>query len=249
MARGATPRLGGLLACACLLLCARRAPLPGCFCGPWAAAGPPLRAVAMRGMPTMGTAPDGKETLLEREARRQAAVEAEIAAEAAAPTVEADKLLNFGSSITGLLKPLLQAQAKFAAGDYDRDQVRAAIEAETRSAPVVVYTLSQSPFSIEAKRLLDESKVDYREIELAPLFFLADGENAAKRAELGAMTDRTSMPHIFINGQSIGGVYDGTPGLATLVESGELKTMDMAWFAAIQVLGFGKVQTSAPHRF
>merc|ERR1719356_398936 len=136
----------------------------------------------------MGTAPDGTETLLEREARRLAAVAEELAAEtaktaAAAPeaeAVKADPLLGFGSSITGLLKPVLQAQAKFAAGDYDQAGVRAALEAESKSAPVVVYTLSQSPFSI-----------------------------AAKRAELGAMTGRTSMPHVFINGQSIGGVYDG----------------------------------------
>merc|ERR1719356_1249808 len=155
----------------------------------------------------MGTAPDGTETLLEREARRLAAVAEELAAEtaktaAAAPeaeAVKADPLLGFGSSITGLLKPVLQAQAKFAAGDYDQAEVRAAIEAESKSAPVVVYTLSQSPFSIEAKRLLDESKVGYREVELAPLFFFADGE-------------------------SIGGVYDGTPGLASLVETGELQT-------------------------
>jgi len=124
-----------------------------------------------------------------------------------------------------MLKPILQAQAKFAAGDYDQAEIRAAIEAESKSAPVVMYTLSQSPFSIEAKRLLDESQIEYKEIELAPLFILAEGENAAKRAELGAMTNRTSLPHIFVNGQSIGGLYDGTPGLVPLVENGELETL------------------------
>lgn len=133
--------------------------------------------------------------------------------------------LRIGSSITALLKPLLNAQAKLAAGDYDKEAIRALINAESKSAPVVVYTLSQSPFSIDAKRLLTEATIDFKEIEVASLFFLAQGENAAKRAELGEMTGRTSMPHIFINGESIGGLYDGTPGLVPLIESGELEAM------------------------
>lgn len=124
-----------------------------------------------------------------------------------------------------MLTPVLQAQAKFAAGDYDKDEIRGLIEAESKSAPLVMYTLSQSPFSIEAKRLLEESSIEYKEIEIAPLFIQAEGDNAARRAELGEMTGRTSMPHIFINGESIGGLYDGTPGLAALIESGELEAM------------------------
>jgi len=119
----------------------------------------------------------------------------------------------------------LQAQAKFAAGDYDQVKVRGMIEDESKSAPVVLYTLTQSPFSVDAKRLLDESSIKYREIELAPLFILAEGESAARRAELGSMTGRTSMPHIFINGASIGGLYEGSPGLVPLIESGKLEKM------------------------
>jgi len=141
------------------------------------------------------------------------------------PTPEISPLLRLGSFITGLIKPFLQAQAKFAAGDYDQEKIRGLIEKESKSAPVVLYTLSQSPFSIDAKRLLDESSIKYKEIELAPLFILAEGENAARRAELGAMTGRTSMPHIFINGESIGGLYEGSPGLVPLIESGKLESM------------------------
>ena len=37
------------------------------------------------------------------------------------------------------------------------------------------------------------------------------------RAELGALTGRTSMPNVFIAGESIGGCNDGTPGLMPLI--------------------------------
>lgn len=174
--------------------------LPAAFCGPTRAASPPRR-VALRA---------------EEQARETSVAE---------PGLEINENLRFGSSLTGMLKPILQAQAKFAAGDYDQEAIRREIEVESKSAPVVMYTLSQSPFSIEAKRLLEESKVDYKEIEIAPLFILAEGDNAAKRAELGAMTDRTSLPHIFINGQSVGGLYDGSPGLVPLIENGEFEKM------------------------
>eukprot|EP00931_Biecheleriopsis_adriatica_P104358 TRINITY_DN79040_c0_g1_i1.p1 TRINITY_DN79040_c0_g1~~TRINITY_DN79040_c0_g1_i1.p1 ORF type:complete len:223 (-),score=56.37 TRINITY_DN79040_c0_g1_i1:53-721(-) len=156
-------------------------------------------------------------------ARSKNAASAEEEIALASP--EISEPLRFGSGLTGLIRPALQAQAKFAAGDYDEDRIRSLIEAESKSAPVVMYTLSQSPFSIDAKRLLNESSIEFKEIELAPLFILAEGDNAARRAELGKMTGRTSMPHIFINGQSIGGLYEGTPGLVPLIESGELADM------------------------
>merc|ERR1719436_1198629 len=109
------------------------------------------------------------------------------------------------------------------AGIYDRQEICALIEADAKSAPVVLYTYGLSPFSSEATRLLTEAGVDFKEIELAPEWFLMLGEPAAKRAELGEMTGRTSMPHIFLNGESIGGLYDGSPGLVPLIESGELQ--------------------------
>ena len=42
------------------------------------------------------------------------------------------------------------------------------------------------------------------------------------RQELENLTGQSSMPHIFIGGESIGGLSTGTPGLAALVESDEL---------------------------
>jgi len=131
--------------------------------------------------------------------------------------------LRAASGGMSLLKPIFAAEAKLQAGSYDPEEIRALIQADANSAPVVLYTYSLSPFSSEATRLLEEAGVEYKEIELAPEWFLMLGEPAQKRAELGAMTGRTSLPHIFINGESIGGLYDGTPGLVPLIESGELQ--------------------------
>jgi len=159
------------------------------------------------------------------EPKAETATDSASTAAAPSSSLEISEPLRFGSSLTGIIRPVLQAQAKFAAGDYDREKIQAVIKTESTSAPVVMYTLTQSPFSIDAKRLLKEKGVEYKEIELAPLFILAEGENAARRAELGEMTGRTSMPHIFINGKSIGGLYDGSPGLVPLIESGGLDKM------------------------
>jgi len=188
----------------CVLLTQRLS--PATFCGL-----PPSSRLAMQSHPT---------SFITAKAEQNS--EAVMATK---PTPEISFPLRLASFITGLLKPFVQAQATFAAGDYDKVKIRGLIEKESKSAPVVLYTLSQSPFSIDAKRLLDESSIKYREIELAPLFVLAEGDNAARRAELGSMTGRTSMPHIFINGESIGGLYEGSPGLVPLIESGKLEKM------------------------
>ena len=36
------------------------------------------------------------------------------------------------------------------------------------------------------------------------------------------MTNRTSVPNVFIGGKSIGGCNDGDPGLVPLLEQGQL---------------------------
>lgn len=131
--------------------------------------------------------------------------------------------LKLASAVMGLLKPFFAAQAAAQAADYDKAAVRAELEEEIKSAPVVLYTYGLSPFSSEAKRLLEGLKADYKEVELGPEWFLLAPPAAAKRAELGAMFGRTSLPHVFIGGRSIGGLVEGTPGLVPLLESGELK--------------------------
>ena len=57
--------------------------------------------------------------------------------------------------------------------------------------------------------------------EWLPGFLPADG--AAIRAELGAMTGQTSMPHVFIGGESVGGLATGTPGIKPLLKAGSLR--------------------------
>mmetsp|Transcript_61023 Transcript_61023/g.108498 ORF Transcript_61023/g.108498 Transcript_61023/m.108498 type:complete len:216 (+) Transcript_61023:52-699(+) len=151
---------------------------------------------------------------------RHAEAEAPLEAKSASDLVQS---LKPASAFMGLLKPVFAAEAKLQALSYDEEAVRAALLEETKSAPVVVYTYSLSPFCTEATALLDSLGAEYKEVELAPEWFLMLGEGAAKRAELGALFDRTSMPHIFIGGESIGGLVEGNPGLVPLYESGELE--------------------------
>eukprot|EP00933_Yihiella_yeosuensis_P010416 TRINITY_DN116933_c0_g1_i1.p1 TRINITY_DN116933_c0_g1~~TRINITY_DN116933_c0_g1_i1.p1 ORF type:complete len:283 (+),score=41.84 TRINITY_DN116933_c0_g1_i1:93-941(+) len=130
--------------------------------------------------------------------------------------------LKLASSLMNVLKPFFSWQAQLQAGSYDRSKLRSLLEAEVKSAPVVIYTYSSSPFSIEAKNLLASLGADYKEISLGAEWFVASPESAAKRAELGSMYGRTSLPQIFIGGRDIGGLVEGTPGLLPLSESGEL---------------------------
>ena len=90
------------------------------------------------------------------------------------------------------------------------------------SAPLVIYTYGLSPFSTEALKLLDATGASYREIELGPEWFLLDADGSATRAELLARHGQSSLPHVFIGGESIGGLYSGTPGLVELQRSGDL---------------------------
>lgn len=131
--------------------------------------------------------------------------------------------LKLASVGMGLLKPVFAAEAQLQAGGYDREATRAALKEEAKSAPVVVYTYSLSPFCTEATKLLDSLGAEYKEVVLAPEWFLMLGEGAAKRAELAKLFGRSSMPHIFIGGRSIGGLTEGEPGLLPLYEAGELE--------------------------
>lgn len=51
---------------------------------------------------------------------------------------------------------------------------------------------------------------------------LLDAEGAAVRAELGKMTQQTSMPHVFIGGQSVGGLFSGSVGRGQMGAAGGL---------------------------
>jgi len=82
-------------------------------------------------------------------------------------------------------------------------------------AKIVVYTVDYCPYCKNAKALLNKKGVDFEEIDIT------DNENEM-REELGVMTGgKTTVPQIFINGESIGGFTD----IKALEDSGKLDEM------------------------
>jgi glutaredoxin len=144
-----------------------------------------------------------------------------------------NELLEWASaSVMPILKPMFAALAPMQAGSKDEDEEMyrddlddavMEIEHETASAPVVVYTYELSPFSFEAKALLDSLKVAYKEVSLGQEWvpgLLAPG-GAIKRAALLEMTGQSSLPHIFVGGKPIGGLFSGEPGLLPALREGQ----------------------------
>lgn len=129
--------------------------------------------------------------------------------------------------VTPLLRPVYAFAAPLQAGNYDAAAVEKELREEIAAAPVVVFTYELSPFCSECTRVLDSLGVGYQEVSLGkewvPLL-IAEG-CAAKRAELGKLTGQTSLPHVFVGGQSIGGLYSGTPGLLPALQSREFLSM------------------------
>mmetsp|Transcript_51768 Transcript_51768/g.96903 ORF Transcript_51768/g.96903 Transcript_51768/m.96903 type:complete len:219 (-) Transcript_51768:202-858(-) len=176
-------------------------------------------SVALHGITFVGS-PGPRPSREVRSARQAEPEEALAVAEKAGDSALLAPL-KVASLGMGLLKPVFALEAKLQALGYDEAEIRGKLAEEVKSAPVVIYTYGLSPFCTEAVKLLDQLGVNYKEVELAPEWFLMLGESAAKRAELGEMYGRTSMPHIFVGGESIGGLMEG-PGLVPLYESGEL---------------------------
>jgi glutaredoxin len=123
------------------------------------------------------------------------------------------------------LENKLQAQL-LGAEEPDLAEARKEIENLVSQNDVVIFTYGLSPFSGEALALLDEASADYNEVELGPEWFLLGKKESAMRAELLAMTGQSSLPHIFIGGKHVGGLFSGPtggrPGIAALLEAGEL---------------------------
>jgi anaphase-promoting complex subunit 7 len=147
------------------------------------------------------------------------------------------EILQFASdSILPLFKPLLAYLTKLQAGAMSEDsteydcglsKAKAEIESEIQQAPVVVYTYELSPFSWETKALLDRLGIQYREMSLGKEWFpgfIAEG-GSQKRAALLEMTGQSSLPHVFIRGNWIGGLFDGKPGLVPSLNDGSFWQM------------------------
>jgi glutaredoxin len=153
-----------------------------------------------------------------------------------------NELLQWGSNtVLPLAKPIFSTLAPLQAGastnrddstsstTYDQDlgDAIAEIDSEAQSHPVVVYTYELSPFCFEAKALLDNLNIDYKEISLGQEWLpgLLAPNGAIKRAALLEMTSQSSLPHIFIGGKPIGGLFSGEPGLVPALEQGTLVDM------------------------
>lgn len=78
---------------------------------------------------------------------------------------------------------------------------------------IVIYTTPGCPYCANAKELLNKKGVEYQEIRV--------DKDADKLAEMMKLSNRRSVPQIFINNKSIGGFDD----LSKLATSGELDTL------------------------
>jgi len=142
------------------------------------------------------------------------------------------ELLEWASTnVMSLAKPVFKVLTPLQAGEKDaKSNYKAKIEeaireivAEAAATPVVVYTYELSPFSSETKLLLDRLGVEYKEISLGKEWLpgLIADNGAFKRAALLEMTSQSSLPHIFIGGKPIGGLFSGSPGLLPMLKNGE----------------------------
>ena len=126
-----------------------------------------------------------------------------------------------------VLKPVftlenkLQAAVLGAVGSVSPEDVRDELDS-VKNAPCVIYTYGLSPFSSEAIAVLEARGAKFEIRELGAEWFLLGPRASVLRAELEAMTGQSSLPHVFIGGEHVGGLATG-PGLAALDESGELE--------------------------
>ena len=78
---------------------------------------------------------------------------------------------------------------------------------------VVIYTTQGCPYCADAKELLNKKGVKYEEIQV--------DKDPNKLAEMIKLSQRRSVPQLFIDKKSIGGFDD----LSKLAASGELATL------------------------
>jgi len=116
-----------------------------------------------------------------------------------------------------------QALAEAIAGEYDRESVKDDVTALKDSAPLVVFLWENSPASKKAVRLLRLSGAEPKLVDLDP----KSETGNARRAELGRITGRSSVPSIWIAGEYVGGCDDGptpsAPGIVDMAFAGTLR--------------------------
>jgi glutaredoxin len=140
-------------------------------------------------------------------------------------------VMSTAKPVFGTLAPIQAGSTSLEVAEYKAvlESAWKEIEKETKSTdvPVVVYTYSLSPFSSETIKLLKRLRVEFTEISLGmewiPGLLVPGG--AEKRAALLEKTGQSSLPHIFIGGKPIGGLYSGNPGLVPLLETDAFQTL------------------------
>mmetsp|Transcript_5945 Transcript_5945/g.17151 ORF Transcript_5945/g.17151 Transcript_5945/m.17151 type:complete len:643 (-) Transcript_5945:154-2082(-) len=141
-------------------------------------------------------------------------------------------ILKPAGKAMGLLGPLFSAENRLqarasGADDADLAAAKERVESIISSNEIAVFTYGLSPFSSEAIAVLDEANAVYERVEAGLEWFLLDKEGSALRAALLDMTGQSSLPHVFVDGEHVGGLFTGPNdetrgGLAGLKESGEL---------------------------
>lgn len=129
----------------------------------------------------------------------------------------------------GLLKPIfkleaeLQAAALGAINKVDKDEIIAEINDLKTKNKVLMYTYGLSPFSSEARNILESTDYEFTEIELGAEWFALGGKGSVTRVALSDEVENgaTSLPKIFIGGQCIGGCSE----LSDLAANGELDAL------------------------
>ena len=92
--------------------------------------------------------------------------------------------------------------------EYDLDTSVEEVKRLIASDDVVVFSATYCPFSAAAKAALRAEGVPFKAIE-----WNKTPGGAGFAPALATFTGRSSIPHIFIGGESIGGCNDGTPGI------------------------------------
>lgn len=116
-----------------------------------------------------------------------------------------------------------QSVAIALAGEYDEESVKAKIQDDINSAPVVMFTWEASPACKKAIKYLDIAGATYKIVRLDNPW----SEGNPIRAELGKMVGRSSVPCIFVGGEYVGG-FDGgvgeqSPGILDMAFKGTLR--------------------------
>ena len=115
-----------------------------------------------------------------------------------------------------------QSVADAIAGEYDRDAITAEVEAVAVASPLVLFTWEASPACKKAINLLAETGATPTIVRLDDPW----SEGNVRRAALGRLTGKSSVPSIWIGGEYIGGCDDGpsddAPGLVPLAFRGAL---------------------------